>query len=122
MPEYKAEIEQTETENFKAEAKKINDEISSLKSELSQNRNLFRESMQAQGWAYIDTEYKAYGETYGLSARLLSPEFLAKHDLTREVEGRYEYKGIEGTTYLRDRIDDVDIDWDEEDEKEVIYL
>ena len=111
-------------QNFLASAKKINDEISSLKSELSQNRKRFRESMQAQGWAYIDTEHKAYGETYGLSARLLSPEFLAKHDLTREwVEGRYEYKGIEGTSYLRDRIDDVDIDWDEiEDEKEVIYL
>ena len=100
----------------------INSQISMMRSELSQNRKRFRESMQAQGWAYIDTEHKAYGETYGLSARLLSPEFLAKHDLTREVEGRYEYKGIEGTTYLRDRIDDVDIDWDEEDEKEVIYL
>ena len=104
----------------------INSQISMMRSELSRSRASFIESMQAQGWAYIHTEYLAYGETYGLSARLLSPEFLAKHSLAREqVEGDYEYVGKDRTAYRRDRIDDIDIDWDEiddEDEKEVIYL
>ena len=108
-------------QEYKKIEAQIEAQISELESRKSAAKNEFIESMQAQGWAYVNTEFISCGETHGIAPRLLSPNFLERHGATREtIEGSYTYEK-NGRTFARARVDDFEIDWDEE-ETDVIYL
>ena len=116
-------------QEYTQKKEQIRSQIEALQHEARELKRAFIASMQAQGWAYIDTEHEQYGEVFGLSARLLSPAFLEKYKATREtIEGSEVYLKVEygkERRYQRDRVDIFDIDWDkaeEEDKKEIIFL
>ena len=133
-------------QEYTQKKEQIRSQIEALQHEARELKRAFIASMQAQGWAYVDTEHvrskwhrarqayvdtehEQYEEAFGLSARLLSPAFLEKYKATREtIEGSEVYLKVEygkERRYQRDRVDIFDIDWDkaeEEDKKEIIFL
>lgn len=110
-------------QEYQAQKRALKEQIKSLQRQAGQLESKFIESMQAQGWAYINSEETSYGETTGLSARLLSPAFLERHGATREtIEGKEYY--LEGKNrYVRYRVENFPIEWEYlYEEEEVIYL
>lgn len=92
-------------------------EEASLRARKQELKQKFISAMQSQGYAYINTEATSYGETFGISARLVSPQVLSAIGATRET--------IEGATNQKHNVDNFSVDWEELEEKfpnEIIFL